>query len=128
MTRLVTEIVESGERWSNVLLVTGVRTPAEAKALKTHFGPDLLLVHVKVGDLQTRYQRVKARDYSRDPDDFHSFVGQDEALKESFSLTKTADLADTTLRNDGSLQNFRRQIEDQLVPHLFPKPGEFHDG
>lgn len=121
ITQLVSQIAQRGDRWTNVLVVTGVRTPAEATALKAHFGSDLLLAYVKVGDVNTRYQRAKARDFATDPDDLSAFLGQDEALKEDFSLAQTADLADTILWNDGSLDNFHRQIEDRLLPHLFPE-------
>ena len=121
ITRLVAEIVESGERWTNALVVTGVRTPAEASALRAHFGPDLLLAYVRVGDLETRYQRAKERGFSADPDDFQTFAGQDNSLKEEYSLAQTADLADAMLWNDGSLENFYRQIENHLVPHLIPR-------
>ena len=120
ITRLVMEIVKSGEWWANALVVTGVRTPAEAMALKAHFGPDMLLIYVRVGNLETRYQRVKERDFPTDPDDFQTFAVQDETLKEEYSLAQTAELADATLWNNDSLDNFYQQIEERLVRHLFP--------
>jgi len=124
LTRLVTEIVENDQRWTNTLVITGVRTPAEAAALKAHFGPDILLAYVRVGDLKTRYLRMKERDFSTDPDSFKAFARQDEELKEDYFLAKTAALADIILWNDSSQENFYQQIEEYMVPHLFPKANE----
>jgi len=124
ITRLVAEIVEREKGGANVLVITGLRTPGEAAALKDHFGPNLLLAYVRVGDLNTRYSRVKERDFATDPDDFQEFVAQDEALKDDYALAETAALADITIWNDGSRENLHQQIEDLIVPHLFPGADE----
>ncbi len=123
--RLVAEILaHDGQK--NALVITGVRTPAEAAVLKTHFGSDLLIAFVKVGDAQMRYERTKNRNFSTDPDDFQTFKLQDEWLKEAFVLEETAVIADTILWNNGSLASFCQQIEDEIVPHLFPNTQTTH--
>jgi dephospho-CoA kinase len=119
--QLVAEMLETGERPTNTLVITGIRTPAEAAVLKEHFGSDLLLACVRVGDQNVRYERVQARDFATDPDDFHAFAEQDEQMKAENAMAETSALADVTLWNDGSLETYQQQIETYIVPHLFPE-------
>lgn len=119
--RLVAEIRDNDDPPASALVITGVRTPAEAAELKAQFGSDLLLAFVKVGDPKIRYERTKKRNFATDPDDFHSFKQQDEQLKKAYVLEETAVFADTILWNNGSLEAFCQQIETQIVPHLFPE-------
>ena len=118
ISRLVEEISQNEEWQTAPLVITGVRTPAEAIALKEQFGSDLLLTYVRVGDQAARYDRVQQRDLTSDPDDFQEFVEQDESLKAEFSLDNTAELADVVLWNSGSLDEFHSQIETKIVPHI----------
>jgi dephospho-CoA kinase len=55
-----------GEPWEAVG-VTGLRTPADVRTFREHFGDDFILVHVRVGDPWTRFERVRKRDEARDP-------------------------------------------------------------
>lgn len=121
MQRLAAEMIESNEPQTDTLVITGVRTPAEAAVLKSHFVADLLLVYVKGGGQKRRYERVENRDFATDPDDFAEFAQRDEQMKSEHALEKTIALADVTLRNDDSLESYHRQIEARIVPHLFPK-------
>ncbi len=118
ITRLVEEISQNEEWRSRPIIITGVRTPAEAQALKEQFGSNLLLSYIKVGDQTARYDRVQQRDLTTDPDDFEEFVQQDESLKTDFALENTVELADVVLWNSGSLDEFYRQIEAEIVPHI----------
>jgi dephospho-CoA kinase len=117
---LVAEIVGNDLQPQNPLVITGVRTPAEATVLKEQFGSDMLLVFVKVGDQKTRYERSRERGYVSDPDDFEDFLKQDNELKSTYALAATEDMADVILHNNGSRETFHRQIEAQVVPHLVP--------
>lgn len=118
ITRLVEEISQNEEWQSKPLIITGVRTPAEAKALKEQFGSNLLLSYIRGGDQAARFDRVQQRHLTSDPGDFQEFVEQDESLKVDFSLENTAELADVVLWNNGSLDEFYRQIEAEIVPHI----------
>lgn len=120
MYRLVSGLMDNNEPPANALVITGVRTPAEAAALKKQFGSDLLLVFVKVGDPQTRYERTQKRNFTTDPHDFQTFKQQDDQLKDAYDLEETAVHADTILWNNDSLESFHQQIEARIVPHLFP--------
>jgi dephospho-CoA kinase len=121
MRRLVAEMTETGEPQAEALVITGVRTPAEATVLKDHFGPDLLLTYVKGGGPKQRYERVEKRDFATDPNDFVEFAQRDEQMKSENALEETIALADVTLWNDSTLESYHRQIETHIVPHLFPK-------
>lgn len=118
IARLVEEMSQNDEWQSKPLIITGVRTPAEAKALKEQFGSNLLLSYIRVGDQAARFDRVQQRDLTTDPDDFEEFVQQDESLKADFALENTVELADVILWNNGSLDEFHRQIEAEIVPHI----------
>jgi dephospho-CoA kinase len=121
ITRLVEEIRQN-EAWQTApLVITGVRSPAEAAALKEQFGSNLLLTYIRVGDSAARYDRVRQRHLTSDPDDFQDFVQQDEALKAEFSLDNTAELADVILWNKGPLDEFYQQIEAKIVPYILPQ-------
>lgn len=120
MSRLIAEITENESLQTDALVITGVRTPAEATALKARFGSKLQLVYVKVGDQKIRYERAKERDFATDPNGFQEFVQKDERLKSDHALAKTAALADITLLNNDTLDSYYQQIESHIVPHLFP--------
>ncbi len=121
MQRLVSEI-RKNEQWQvDALVITGVRTPAEAAVLQAQFGTDVLLVYVRVGSPEKRYERVNERDFATDPANMQDFLQQDAQMKTENALGETAVLADTTLWNNGSLEDYYRQIETQVVPHLFPQ-------
>jgi dephospho-CoA kinase len=121
MCWLVAATAANEKRWARALVVTGVRTPAEAAALKAHFGAALMLAFVRVGDQKTRFDRTRRRAYATDPNDFQTFVEQDEQLKSDHALAETARLADITLWNSDSLEAYYQQIETHIVPHLFPE-------
>lgn len=124
IVRLVAEITErpaDRAQQPKALVIMGVRTPAEAAVLKAYFGFDLLLVYVKGGSEETRYDRVQRRSLPTDPRDLQDFKQHDAQLKAEYRLTETAELADITLWNNGSLAAYHQQIETYIVPHLFPQ-------
>ena len=103
------------ERSWDAVGITGIRTPADARAFREHFGQDFLLVHVRVGDPHTRFERVRRRDEARDPGSYARFLQQDQEEKEMFHIEETIQQADITIDNDGTLQDFHRTIEKQVV-------------
>jgi dephospho-CoA kinase len=102
-----------------VVAVSGIRTPTDAETFRQRFGEDFLLVHVEVGDAHARYERLTRRDEPRDPQSFEDFEEQERAEEKQFRLSATIGHADLTIPNDGSLDEFHRRIETQLVqPYL----------
>lgn len=98
-----------------VVGVTGIRTPADVKTLREHFGDDFVLVHVRVGNPRTRFARVRERDEARDPESYDRFLRQDREEAEMYWIEETIEQADITIDNDGSLEDFHRAIKEQVV-------------
>jgi dephospho-CoA kinase len=98
--------------------ISGIRSPADAGAFRDRFGDDFVLVHVRVGDARTRFERVQARDEARDPEAYTAFLAQDREENEIFQIEETIERADLTIDNDGSLANLYRRIEVQVVEPL----------
>ena len=118
LSRLVLDIWQRQETAAQTVIITGVRTPAEAFLLRERLGEHLLLVFVDVTDDETRYERIRQRNFASDPEEFRVFQQHDQRLRAEFALLKAQELADLILWNDSSLANFFRQIEQELVPEL----------
>jgi len=112
MERLIERIEESD--W-DVVGIAGIRTPADIRTLRERFGEDLLLVHVEVGDPSLRFRRTQARDDPRDPDTYQQFLQQDREEEEMFHLGEAIELADLTVENDGTLEEFHDRIEERII-------------
>lgn len=110
--KLIARIEQEPEE---VVGVTGIRTPTDVRTFREHFGDDFVLVHVRVGDPRTRFERVRQRDEARDPESYGRFLQQDEEEKEMFRIEEAIEEADITIDNDGSLEDFHREIEEQVV-------------
>lgn len=112
MQRLIDRI--EAHDWQAVS-ISGVRTPVDVETLREHFGKDLLVVHVAVGDPHERYRRMQDRDAPRDPESYAAFLRQEREEEELFSLSDTIHRADVTIENNGTLEMFHRQIEAVLI-------------
>lgn len=95
--------------------ITGIRSPADVRTFREHFGDDFVLVHVRVNDAFTRFERVQDREEARDPQSYERFLRQDQEEKEMFQIEEAAGMADITIDNDGSLKSFHQEIEEQVV-------------
>jgi dephospho-CoA kinase len=94
--------------------ISGIRAPADVKALKDIFGHDFVLLRVEVEDPELRFQRVLHRHEGRDPEKYADFQVQDRSEEEVFHISTTASMADMAVQNDGTLEELHRQI-DKLV-------------
>lgn len=121
--RRAMEQVESAD--SDVITITGLRTPEDVIALREQYQDDFLLVRVDVSLPFARFERVAERDKERDPTEFKDFLKQDEWEKKLFNLERTLQKADLTISNDGKLEALREEIEEKLIdPHLSDKAKE----
>jgi len=109
----VIERIEA-EGWESVS-ITGIRTPRDVKLLRERFGRNFLLVHVEVSDETLRYERLKKRDRPRDPETFYEFRIQEQEEELLFNLSETLEMADLTLNNDGSLEDFHQLVVKELI-------------
>lgn len=114
--RHVIRQIDRGD-WDAVA-VSGIRSPNDAGVFREHYGAAFVLVLVAVDDRRLRFQRLKARDEPRDPQSFAEFEAQERDEEEEFRIGATLALADLTIRNDGSIEELHRRIDEQLVPRL----------
>jgi len=115
MRRLIERIEE--RQWEAVG-ITGIRTSADVRTLKGHFGEDFFLVHVEVSDPQIRYERTKQRGEARDPQTYEEFLQQDKTEEEIFHISKAIQHADVTINNNGSLEALHRKIKESVVQEI----------
>jgi len=88
---------------TGTVVLAGLTSPAEIRALKEHFGQAFTLVHVQ--------EQAQNEDAS-----------QTEPTDATNSWQETVRLADVTLQHDDSHDAFDRQIEMKVVPHLIFAP------
>lgn len=98
--------------------IPGLRTPADVRTLKDRFPDAFTLVHVKTEDPDLRFRRGKDRGESRDTDSYEEFIENDRSEEELFDLKRTLNMAEIIIQNDGSMEDFHRQIEEKVVDPL----------
>lgn len=97
-------------------IIDSIRNPHEVYALKK--SKDFCLVFVDA-DRRVRFERCKNRGRENDPHDFAEFVRLEEAELHSTDvagqqLIATADLADHTLDNSGTLRDLEVKLDSLL--------------
>ena len=110
LAKRLIEIIEEND-WSAVA-VTGVRSPQDVAAFRTHFGDDLRLVRVRVGNPVLRFERVRRRNETRDPKTWGAFIEQEREEEELFKIGQAVDQADFTIENSGSLTRLYQEIKE----------------
>lgn len=99
----------------NRIAITGLRTPADVEKLRTRYGSEFTLVRIEVDDPKTRFRRGEQRDKPRDADTYEEFLEHDRAEQELFKLDRTMQMADVSVRNNSTLDEFHREIETNVV-------------
>lgn len=112
---IIRSLLETAEREGGDAVIESVRVPAEAALLKSR-GAVLIAIDA---DQKLRYGRIAGRGLSTDHIDFETFVAQEaremeNADPEKQNLSAVIKTADYTVRNEGSLEELRVQI-DQLL-------------
>lgn len=100
--------------WPRVA-ITGLRTPADVTTLRDRFGDAFLLVRVTVRDPRQRFERGTKRGKPRDTESYERFLEHDRAEQELFDLDQTLSMADLTIENDGTLEEFHREIDEKIL-------------
>ena len=95
-------------------VVDSIRTPAEVEALRKR--GDFFLIEVRA-DEDSRWERMNLRGRAGDPVDKQVFLKQEEAEASSKdeagqALDATAELADITIDNDGTLEELEMKLEE----------------
>ena len=94
--------------------ISGIRSLTDVSVLKEIFGKDFVLIDVTITDSHVRFSRMTKRGEGRDPRSYEQFLKQDEAEEKLFSLKEAEHLADHTIKNDDTLDDLHREI-DELV-------------
>ena len=95
-------------------VVDSIRTPAEVQALRKR--GDFFLIEVRA-DEDSRWERMNLRGRAGDPVDKQVFLKQEEAEASSKdeagqALDATAELADISIDNDGTLEELEMKLEE----------------
>ena len=95
-------------------VVDSIRTPAEVQALRKR--GDFFLIEVRA-DEDSRWERMNLRGRAGDPVDKQVFLKQEESEASSKdeagqALDATAELADITIDNDGTLEELEMKLEE----------------
>lgn len=92
------------------IAIDGIRSLDEVDAFKAEFDATLVAVHASP---KTRFERLRARGRSDDPDDFNSFMLRDRR-ELSFGLGSAIAMADYLIVNERGIPEFRREMEKML--------------
>ena len=98
-------------------VIDSIRTPGEVEALRQR--SDFTLIEV-VSDMEARWQRSLKRARSGDPLDRVTFERQEKAeatAKDDAgqALNATAELADITLNNSGSIDELNKNLDELFI-------------
>lgn len=97
---------------SNVVVIDGIRNLEELSYFKKQFGDDFKLVAIHA-PFELRFERVKRRLRSDDMSSMEELKRRDERER-GWGLDKAIDIADITVENTGSVENFRKKVEQLL--------------
>jgi dephospho-CoA kinase len=90
-----------------LVLVDGIRSDAEVALFRERF-EGFTLIGVEA-PFTVRFQRLNDRKRSDDPDDEESMRARD-ARELGWGLGRALEMADVTLNNEGSIQEFRDEV------------------
>ncbi len=106
LTKLICDKIGSEGWWA----ISGVRYPEEDEYFRKEFGDKFKLVEIR-SSTQTRFERVTKRGTKGEASmTFDQFMAIEEKETERM-INETVKLADFTVVNDGSLDEFRGKID-----------------
>lgn len=100
-----------------VIIIDGIRNPGEIEYLRKKFGKDFKLIAIDASP-EIRFERILKRNQKGDPKTWEEFVALDERDKGKNEpeygqqVKKCMEQADFTIINDGSLEEFEREINN----------------
>jgi len=100
-------------------LVPSIRYPSDVKLCKEVFGNNFKLVKVEISDDNVRLERMKKRGSARDPKNMDELRATDAGEEATFQISVTEKMADFTIKNDGTKEDFHTAI-DKFVEKNFP--------
>ncbi|MCZ7393104.1 MAG: dephospho-CoA kinase [Candidatus Methanoperedens sp.] len=97
---------------SRVAVVDGIRNIEEVNYFKKTFGDDFKLIAIHT-PFELRFERVKRRSRSDDMSSMEELKRRDEREK-GWGLYSAIETADVTIENTGTIEKFRKQMEQLL--------------
>lgn len=94
------------------ILVSGVRPLEDVLYFRQVYGKDFLLIGVKITDDIDRFNRMLERKSKRDPSTIEEFIRADQEEERIFKTSESEKLADITVLNDGSIEEFNGVIDE----------------
>ncbi|MBI2543489.1 MAG: AAA family ATPase [Candidatus Aenigmarchaeota archaeon] len=100
-----------------IKIIDGIRNPAEADYFKEKFGEGFKLIAVDAPQ-QVRFERLSKRHRENDPKTWEEFAAADEREQGKDQpeygqhVRDCIEMADVVIENDGSLEDFKKKIED----------------
>ena len=113
--QIVKKIRESG---APVYLVSGIRPLSDVQFLKEAFGAAFLLVDIVISDDAVRYGRMLARGSARDGNSVEQLRENDINEEKIFCTSESEKIADLTILNDGTAEEFYAAIEKFYAEHV----------
>ncbi|MCB0804266.1 MAG: AAA family ATPase [Bacteroidales bacterium] len=110
--QLYDEAVRSGGN----AIIESIRTPGEILSLRKKNGFTLLAVDA---DAEKRFERIRLRKSETDQIDFETFLENEKREMDSTdpnkqNLRKCIEMADFVIRNNGSVNDLHREVEEIL--------------
>lgn len=102
---------------TSLVVVDGVRSPAEVARFRSELGDDFILVAIVVSD-EIRHARILKRGRSDDTDELDIVVARDQRER-SWGLDKVIQQAEHKIHNEESLDRMRQEVNallDRLTP------------
>lgn len=100
-----------------LVVVDGVRSPAEVERFRSELGDDFRLVAIVASD-ETRHGRILKRGRSDDTDETKTAIARDERER-GWGLDKVIEQAEHQVQNEGSLAELKDQVS-ALLERLTP--------
>jgi len=113
--QIVKKIRESG---APVYLVSGIRPLSDVQFMKEQLGDAFLLADIVISDDEVRYARMLARGSARDGNSVEKLRENDANEEKIFKTSESEKMADITILNDGTAEDFYATIEDFYAKHI----------
>lgn len=118
VARKIADYIEKDDARLNV--VTGLRTPEELLFLKRRF-PSAWIVLVDA-DQRIRFERHLRRARDGELTTMNAFAAEDERQRKFGTLRIAKDIAEITINNDGTREQYSKKISDVIDFMLQPSP------
>ena len=92
------------------IILTPMRRSEDFEIPKKEFGENVKLIVVEAS-IKKRFERLSRRGRENDPKDYEEFERQEAREKEIFNFDKTFSYADFKIKNSGSIDDMKKEID-----------------